>query len=101
MSVRRAGCGVLEWDPPVGGGQGLTYKIRFYRGQSFATTPASLRRVLASPTNSLTFTAQDVPSARPLYAIVSFQSLFFYVLGITHSYLWLSNTHNFVLVCIR
>ena len=72
MNVRRPSCGVLEWDPPSGASEGLTYKIRFYGGQSFWLTPSNKRRVLSSSTNSLSFTAGDVPSARPLNAIVSY-----------------------------
>lgn len=70
-NVRRTSCGVLTWDVPSDSSEGLTYKIRFYGGQSFGSTPSSQKKVLASPTNSLAFTAEDVPSTRPLYAIVS------------------------------
>ena len=73
VNVHRPACGVLEWDVPGGGSnsEGLTYKIRFYSGQSFESTPSSQKRVLTSPTNSLRFTAEDIPTGRPLYAIVS------------------------------
>ena len=72
-NVRSPGCGRLEWDAPDGGVGGLSYKIRFYSGQSFGSTPSSQRIVLSSPTNSLSFTDQDVPTQRPLYAIVSYR----------------------------
>ena len=71
MNVHRTTCGVLEWDVPEQCTEGLTYKIRFFSGQSYAATPDSQKRVLSSSTNSLTFSAEDLPSARPLYAIVS------------------------------
>ncbi|CAI8012609.1 hypothetical protein GBAR_LOCUS8086 [Geodia barretti] len=60
----------MEWDAADGGVGGLSYKIRFYSGQSFGSTPSSQRIVLSSPTNSLSFTDQDVPTQRPLYAII-------------------------------
>ena len=70
-NVRSPGCGILEWDAPEGGVGELSYKIRFYSGRNYVSTPLSQRIVLSSPTNSLTFSEQDIPSGRPLFAIVS------------------------------
>ena len=75
MNVQRPRCGVLEWDAPAGSTEGLTYKIRLYTGPSFAQTPSSSRRIISSPTNSLTFTSQEIPqlqAGRSLFAIVSY-----------------------------
>ena len=51
---------------------GLTYRIRLYTGSTYGTTPSSQRRTVSSLTNSFTFSEHDVPTGRPLYAIVRF-----------------------------
>ena len=64
-------CGILKWDAPVRCAEGLIYRIRLYSGTSYRATPRSQRKVLSSSTNTLHFTADQVPSQRPLFAIVS------------------------------
>ena len=74
MNVNRPACGVIEWDIPndeTGCNEDITYKIRMYSGSSYASTESEEKTVFATDTNSLTFTAADVASGRPLYAIVS------------------------------
>ena len=74
MNVNRPVCGVIEWDVPndeTGCNEDLTYKIRVYSGPSYTSTVSGERKVFSTDTNSLTFTAADVASGRPLYAIVS------------------------------
>ena len=70
-NVQRTGCGRLTWSDPDLRGEGLTYKIRFYYGTSYGSTDSSQKRILTSETNSLNFTAVQVPTARPLFTIVS------------------------------
>ena len=73
MNVNRPACGVIEWDVPndeTGCNEDLIYKIRVFSGSYVNTEPGD-RKVLSSDTNSLTFTAADVPSTRPLHAVVS------------------------------
>ena len=71
MNVSRPCCGVLVWGAPDECVQDITYRIRFFSGRSFGTTPSSQKAVMSSDTNSLHFTAEQVPNGRPLYAIVS------------------------------
>ena len=73
LNVQRSRCGLLEWDTPEGSSEeGLGYKIRFFSGRTYVSTPSSERTVLSSSTNSLAFTAVDLPTVRPLNATVSF-----------------------------
>ena len=70
-------CGHIEWAPATVAGcsdEGLTYRIRIYSGTSFEDTDESQKVVLSSTTNSLTFSLTQVPSTRPLRAIVSSSS---------------------------
>ena len=72
--VVKVGCGRIEWEPATVAGctdPGLTYKIRIFSGLDFLSSGSSQRRVLSSNTNFLTFTSAEIPSTRPLKAIVS------------------------------
>ena len=71
VNVSRPCCGVLKWDAPGECAGDHTYRIRLFSGPTYRTTPSSQRIVLSPNTNSLYFTADNVPSARPLYVIVS------------------------------
>ena len=74
MNINRPACGVIEWDVPndeTDCNEDITYKIRVFSGSSWGDTESGERKVFLTDTNSLTFTAADVPSGRPLYAIVS------------------------------
>ena len=62
---------MVTWGVPHGCVLDHTYRIRFFSGRSYSTTQSSQRIVLSSMTNSLHFTAENVPSGRHLYAIVS------------------------------
>jgi hypothetical protein len=71
VNVSRPCCGVVTWGVPHGCVVDHTYRIRIFSGRSYSTTQPSQRIVLSSMTNSWHFTAENVPSSRPLYAIVS------------------------------
>ena len=78
-------CGYIEWDPATVPGcsdEGITYRIRIYSGATYEDTDESQKRVLSSSTNSLTFSSSDVPSSRPLRAMVS---LLLHLAGMTLS----------------
>jgi hypothetical protein len=49
---------------------GLKYKVRVYSGLSFDSTPKEQRKVFTTTTNSLSFSAADVPAVRPLRCTV-------------------------------
>ena len=71
VNVVKVGCGHIQWDPSTVDGctDNISYRIRIFSGSS--ETPLSQRVVLSSTTNSLTFSSSQVPSIRPLRAIVS------------------------------
>ena len=73
--VRVPQCGRLEWDistiTPEACGEGLTYRVRFYSGTTYQSTSTSQKKVIITDTNSVDFTAEDVPATRPLKAMVS------------------------------
>ena len=73
MNVFKVGCGHIQWDPTTVDGctDNISYRIRIFSGDSFKETSRSQRVVLSSTTNSLIFSSSQVPSTRPLRAIVS------------------------------
>ena len=73
MNVFKVGCGHIQWDPSTVDGctDNISYRIRIFSGDSFKVSSRSQRVVLSSTTNSLTFFSSQVPSTRPLRAIVS------------------------------
>ena len=50
---------------------GITYRIRLFTGPSYGATPASGRAMFSSHTNSLSLSQSDIPSTRPINAMVS------------------------------
>ena len=74
QNVNALNCSVIVWDAPEDEhccGHELTYKVRLYSGISFDTSSASQRTVFWTPNKWVTFSAADIPTGRPLYAIVS------------------------------
>ena len=78
VNVRLMDCGVLVWDTPEDihhCNDELAYKIRFYNGTDYKTTHPSQKTVMSTfeyPNRSwVKFTADELPSSRPLYAVVS------------------------------
>ena len=73
-NVNAFNCSVIVWDAPEDEhccDHELTYKVRMYSGISFDSSTASQRTVFWTPNKWVTFSAADIPTGRPLYAIVS------------------------------
>ena len=74
VSVRKAGCNLIEWDAPVGPdgcAELLIYKIRLFSGTTFLSSSREQRLAILSGTTSLTYTAEDMPEGEPIKATVS------------------------------
>jgi hypothetical protein len=78
-NVHALNCSVIVWDAPEDEhccDHELTYKIRIYSGLTYESSDPSQRVVLKSSTTWVTFSAADIPSGRPLRAVVSVSSDF-------------------------
>lgn len=75
VNVQAVNCSIIVWDAPEDVDcckDELTYKIRIYSGSSHLIR--SQRVVLSSSKTWVTFTADDIPSGRPLHAVVKARS---------------------------
>ena len=73
-NVHAFNCSVIVWDAPEDEhccDHELTYKVRIFSGITYETSDPSQRVVLKSSTTWVTFSAADIPSGRPLRAVVS------------------------------
>ena len=73
-NVTTFNCSVIVWDAPEDEhccDHELTYKVRMYSGITFENSSASQKKVFWTPNKWVTFSAADIPTGRPLVAIVS------------------------------